>query len=118
MLHPFSQLNDEIGAITEVKTISDHGSYGCGYTAYKYGKVVILLVSGITNATTGQSMQLFTLPQGWRPKNFMRVIGSTHVGSLSGTNLVGFNIYSSGICETYSYTAFSNGLFSCAYMID
>lgn len=63
-------------------------------------------------------MQLFTLPEGWRPKAFMRVIGSTHVGSLSGTNLVGFNIYSNGNCETYSYTAFLNGLFSCAYIVD
>lgn len=112
------QLGAVKDAITKVEAISGNGSYGCGYTAYKYGKVVVLLVSSITNATTGQSMQLFTLPEGWRPKAFMRVIGSTHVGSLSGTNLVGFNIYSNGNCETYSYTAFSNGLFSCTYMVD
>jgi hypothetical protein len=105
-------------ALNNVETISGHGSYGCGYTAYKFGKVVVLLVNGITNSTTGISMQLFTLPTGWRPKNFMRVIGSTLVASLNGTNLVGFNIYSNGICETYSYTAFTNGLFSCAYMVD
>ena len=112
----FSQLNDEIDAITEVKTISGSGSYGCSYTAYKYGKVVNLLVTGITNATTGQSMNLFNLPEGWRPRSQIRAYGAVNMETLSGSDVIGFNIYTNGWCYTHSYSALSGGGFTVSYI--
>lgn len=103
--------------ITEVKTISGSGSYSCSYTAYKYGKVVYLRVGGIVNATTGQGMVLFTLPEGWRPKVQARAYGSIEMGSLSGSNVIGFNVQTNGQCTTYSYSAFTSGGFTVSYII-
>ena len=103
-------------ALNNVETTSGSGSYGCSYTAYKYGKVVNLFVTGITNATTGQSMTLFTLPEGWRPRAQARAYGSINMGTLSGSGVIGFNIYANGRCDTYSYSALSGGGFTISYI--
>ena len=110
-------VSEQLANVNKVTEISDSGQYGCAYKAYKYGKVVTLCVTGITNASTGQSMNLFTLPEGWRPKEQIRAYGSINMGTLSGSGVIGFNIYSNGRCDTYSYSAMSGGGFTITYIV-
>ena len=113
----YTALGNKQDTIT-VDTISDSGDYRCSYTAYKYGKVVYIRVGGIVNATTGQAMVLFTLPTGWRPKAEVRAYGSIEMGSMEGTNVMGFNVRTDGQCTTYSYKSFTSGGFTTTYIVD
>ena len=113
----FTALGTKQNTIT-LDTISNSGDYSCNYTAYKYGKVVYLRVSGVVNATTAQGMELFTLPEGWRPKAQVRAYGSVEMGSMEGSKVTGFNIQTDGKCTTYSYKAFTSGGFSTTYIVD
>lgn len=106
-------------ALNKVETISGTGSYGCSYTAYKYGRVVQLLVRTVTNATTGQQMPLFNLPQGWRPMADTDVVGKYSYGgfNMSAGNSVGFRAEASGgKVWTYSYSAFGSGSADFTYI--
>jgi hypothetical protein len=106
-------LTDESG----VETISGTGSYGCTYTAYKYGRIVQLSIKNIDNATTGQVMQLFTLPEGWRPVIESNGVGTYNYGSYDAVNnAVSFRIRPNGIIYTYSYHAFESGSLDIIYI--
>lgn len=110
---------EQLASAIEVKTISGSGSYGCSYTAYKYGRVVQLLVRNVTNATTGQQMPLFNLPQGWRPMADIDVVGKYSYGgfNMSAGNAVGFRAEASGgKVWTYSYSAFGSGSADFTYI--
>ena len=103
---------EQIAAATEVKNISGTGSYGCSYTAYKYGRVVMLKVRNVANSTTGQSMELFYLPQGWRPIVDTDVAGRYSYGdfNIAVGGAVNFRAEAAaGKVWTYSYKAFTSG---------
>lgn len=111
-----ADMADVLNDMAEVKTISGSGSYSCSYAAYKYGKVVYLFVTGVANASTGQVMELFTLPVGWRPRKRARAYGSTAMGSMGISAAIGFNVDTDGKVATYSYSAFSSGGFTVTYI--
>lgn len=103
---------EQIAAATEVKTIGGNGSYGCSYTAYKYGRVVMLKVRNVANSTTGQGMDLFYLPQGWRPMVDTDVAGRYSYGdfNIAVGGAVNFRAEAAtGKVWTYSYKAFTSG---------
>lgn len=98
--------------MAEVKTISGNGSYGCSYTAYKYGRVVMLKIRNVANSSTGQGMDLFYLPQGWRPMVDTDVAGRYSYGdfNIAVGGAVNFRAEAAnGKVWTYSYKAFTSG---------
>lgn len=112
---------EQLGAVTEVKTISGSGSYGCSYYAYKYGRIVMLKVRNVANATTGQGMDLFSLPQGWRPLVDTDVAGRYSYGdfNIAVGGAVNFRAEAAaGKVWTYSYKAFTSGNADFVYICD
>ena len=110
---------NEVNGKTGITTINGTGSYGCTYLINKSGHVVNLKVSGITNATTGQDMILFNLPEGYRPKLFEQYVrGSYSVNSFNEDDAVAFKVKLNGDVVTYSYKAFNLGVFTCTYIVD
>lgn len=93
-----------------VEIISGTGSYGCTYTAYKYGRIVQLSIRSVANATTGQVMQLFSLPEDLRPVTEINAVGTYIYGSYdAANNAVTFRMKPNGDIFTYSYRAFESG---------
>lgn len=72
----------------------------------------MLKVRNVANATTGQGMDLFYLPQGWRPLVDTDVAGRYSYGdfNIAVGGAVNFRAEAAaGKVWTYSYKAFTSG---------
>ena len=109
---------EQINNLKAVETYEGNLNYSGRYTAYKYGRVVNLQVTGVVNSTLNQIMYLTSsLPLAIRPLFDVNAIGYYSDSDFNVTNNgVNYRIMTNGIIRSYSYKAFTSGTLSVTYI--
>ena len=89
-------MNDSV--VTEV---TGSGDTGCSYKAHKKNGIVTVWMYGTTNTASSVSSTYGTLPVGWRPGDFVRVVGYTGYSTSMNDSAVFGGINTNGVINLY-----------------